>query len=168
MTNILHHCLQRVLWEKKPCDAPPCISKSNTLLITWYINKFIDNKKCTAILCFLERIQLMWWVKPDVAIYGGGGALLTYINFNLSMDKWLHPLWCVGYYYLPFPNLNGKTVEVWEWISNFFPHFTGQVVTYPYCDWSHSMLSKWGPRTIVTVSFLRFPRHPITSAYFAE
>ena len=27
----------------------------------------------------------------------------------------------------PFPNLNGTTVEVWEWISNFIPHFTGYV-----------------------------------------
>ena len=23
----------------------------------------------------------------------------------------------------PFPNLNGGAVEVWEWISNFIPHF---------------------------------------------
>ena len=23
----------------------------------------------------------------------------------------------------PFPNFNGCTVEVWEWISNFIPHF---------------------------------------------
>ena len=22
----------------------------------------------------------------------------------------------------PFPNFNGATVEVWEWISNFIPH----------------------------------------------
>ena len=25
----------------------------------------------------------------------------------------------------PFPNFNGRTVEAWEWISNFIPHFTG-------------------------------------------
>ena len=30
-----------------------------------------------------------------------------------------------------FPNSNGWTVEVWEWISNFIPHFTGHVITYP-------------------------------------
>ena len=24
----------------------------------------------------------------------------------------------------PFPNLNGTTIDVWEWISNFIPHFT--------------------------------------------
>ena len=27
----------------------------------------------------------------------------------------------------PFPNLNGATVEVWEWISNFTPDFTVHV-----------------------------------------
>ena len=29
----------------------------------------------------------------------------------------------------PFPNFNGKTVEVWEWISNFIPHFVVDVIT---------------------------------------
>ena len=31
----------------------------------------------------------------------------------------------------PFPNFNGCTVEVWEWISNFIPHFYEYVITYP-------------------------------------
>ena len=32
----------------------------------------------------------------------------------------------------PFPNFNnGVTVENWERISNFIPHFTGRVITYP-------------------------------------
>ena len=30
----------------------------------------------------------------------------------------------------PFPNFNGTTVEVWEWVSNFISHFTGHVITY--------------------------------------
>ena len=25
----------------------------------------------------------------------------------------------------PFPDFNGATVEVWEWINNFIPHFPG-------------------------------------------
>ena len=28
------------------------------------------------------------------------------------------------------------TVEVWEWISDFIPHFTGQVVTCPCSNWN--------------------------------
>ena len=30
----------------------------------------------------------------------------------------------------PFPNFNGCTVEVLEWISNSTPHFTRCVITY--------------------------------------
>ena len=41
----------------------------------------------------------------------------------------------------PFPNFNGVAVEVWEWISNFIPHFT-RVITYPYWVLSQSMLIK--------------------------
>ena len=33
-----------------------------------------------------------------------------------------------------FPNFNGCTVEVWDWISNFVPHFPGWLITYPCCD----------------------------------
>ena len=29
----------------------------------------------------------------------------------------------------PSSNFNGATVEVWEWINNFIPHFTGRVIT---------------------------------------
>ena len=30
----------------------------------------------------------------------------------------------------PFPNVKGATVEVWEWVSKFIPHFTGHVLAY--------------------------------------
>ena len=42
----------------------------------------------------------------------------------------------------PFPNFNGCTIEVWEWISNFFPHFITDVITYPCWDYRLSMLVK--------------------------
>ena len=29
-----------------------------------------------------------------------------------------------------FPNFNSATVEVWEWISNFIPHFIMDVISY--------------------------------------
>ena len=34
----------------------------------------------------------------------------------------------------PFPNFNGATIEVWEWISNFIRHITMDVITYLCCD----------------------------------
>ena len=30
----------------------------------------------------------------------------------------------------PLTNFNGATIEVWEWICNFIPYFTGHVITY--------------------------------------
>ena len=48
----------------------------------------------------------------------------------------LNPVWMSNYIQYkmwdkityPFPNFNGATVEVWEWISNFILHFIGQVM----------------------------------------
>ena len=34
----------------------------------------------------------------------------------------------------PFSNFNSYTNEVWEWICNFIPHFTGHVITYSCWD----------------------------------
>ena len=33
-----------------------------------------------------------------------------------------------------FPNVNGVTAELWDWIDSFTPHFTGYVITYPFWD----------------------------------
>ena len=35
--------------------------------------------------------------------------------------------------------------EVWEWESNFIPHFTVQAITYPSYDLSYFMLVKMVP-----------------------
>ena len=66
--------------------------------------------------------------------YHRNPIFLTRININPGMDKWLHPLKLSGEINYPFPNFNDGTVEVWEWISNFIPHFTGHVITYPCWD----------------------------------
>ena len=29
----------------------------------------------------------------------------------------------------PQTNIDGETVEVWEWLSNFIPHFSVHVIT---------------------------------------
>ena len=48
----------------------------------------------------------------------------TWISNYIHKEVW-------GEITYPFPNVNGVTVEVWEWISNFSPHFSGHVITYP-------------------------------------
>ena len=52
------------------------------------------------------------------------------------MDKWIHydKMWDEVIY--PFPNFNGRTTDVWKWISNFIPQFPGHLITYPCWDLS--------------------------------
>ena len=42
----------------------------------------------------------------------------------------------------PFPNFNGATIEIWEWLSNFIPYFTVHMITY--LSWDYSV-NKRGP-----------------------
>ena len=42
----------------------------------------------------------------------------------------------------PFPNFNGCTVEVWEWIINFSTHFIMDVITFPCWGVIKSILGK--------------------------
>ena len=59
--------------------------------------------------------------------------LPTWIYLNLNMDKWWFPLvWDEIIY--AFLNCKGCMIEVWQFISNFIPQFTGHVITYPCCD----------------------------------
>ena len=44
-----------------------------------------------------------------------------------------------------FSNFNGAAVEVWEWISNFFPQFTAHVISYPCWNQKLTPSSKRGP-----------------------
>ena len=68
----------------------------------------------------LKPIGLSIFIKDYPALLGS--LLLTQINFlvwisnhtpNKVWDKIIHP----------FPNFNGCTVKVWEWISNVIPQF---------------------------------------------
>ena len=44
-----------------------------------------------------------------------------------------------------FPNINGATIEVWEWLSYFILHFMIDVITYPIWGWNQSFLVKGAP-----------------------
>ena len=69
----------------------------------------------------------------------------------------LIPAWISGYTHYkvcneityPFPDFNRCTVEVWEWISNFIPHFTLHVITYPCWDLQFIYVSKRDPMCFV-------------------
>ena len=50
------------------------------------------------------------------------GAPFTRINNHMPRKLWDEII-------NPFPNFNGCTIEVWEWINNFIPHFKIDVIT---------------------------------------
>ena len=64
-----------------------------------------------------------------------GPLLLTWFNFNtlawvnthIHSEEW-------GEIIHPFPNFNGGTIGVWEWISNFITLFIMDVLTYVCCE----------------------------------
>ena len=67
----------------------------------------------------------------------------NYINYNVWDE--------ITY---PFPNFNGCTVDVWEWISNFILHIIGHVMTYPCWDLSYTMIVKGAHGSKVTIVLL--------------
>ena len=52
----------------------------------------------------------------------------------------LSEVWDEITYLFEFPNFNGATVEVWEWMSNFIPLFIMDVIINSCWDSSQSML----------------------------
>ena len=76
-------------------------------------------------------IKQLWPILPSL------------FNYIRSMDNYLHTskVWVEITYLLP--NFNGATIDVWEWITIFIPHFIMFVIAYPRWHLSQSMLLKW-------------------------
>ena len=98
-------------------------------------------KKKTKIM-FPQKISLwqgfkflIWFYIPPIML----DLLLTLIPAWIS-NSIHYKMW--NEITFPFPNFNGATIEVWEWVSNFIPHFTGHVIDHPYWNQSQFMLVK--------------------------
>ena len=81
----------------------------------WYIFPWISwTIKSTSIS---NKYQTITWtcsnLNPWCHMASPGPLSLTWINFNLNMDEWLHPLQSVGWITYPSPNFNGVTNEIW-------------------------------------------------------
>ena len=90
-----------------------------------------------------EFNRVLQYDEPETKIKQSNTLNISYEMYCTEPHRSiLIPTWISNYihYYVwdeityPFPNFNGCTVEVWERISNFIPHFTGHVITYPCCD----------------------------------
>ena len=124
---------QAITWAN--VDLDPCrhmtslgynelrvFQSSLVIIMTWYtgdiMSQVISKQALTYFECHL------------------GPLLLTWINFNPSSTdgNYIHYIKCGMKLLTQFPNLNFKTAEAWEWITNFIPHFTGHVITYACQD----------------------------------
>ena len=88
-------------------------------------NEFSNFIKFAKWYCF----QL--WPSHDILQnINSNGEQWHLVSDNVSAIIYIyHDLWDEITY--PFPNFNGCTVEVWEWISSFTPRFIIDAITYP-------------------------------------
>ena len=88
---------------------------------------------CIVIMLFFVSCDIRsrdkLWCSCDVIMEKSIPLISAWISNYIYHNMWAE----ISY---PFPNFNGTTVEVWEWIRNFSPYFTGHVITDPCWDWS--------------------------------
>ena len=85
------------------------------------LERLMSHEKITEVQCTLFV----------VVRFSAGGIFLTWIKFNPSLDMYIHAQLSVGLHYLSIPKLQRCTVEVWDWLCNFIPHFMMVVIAYP-------------------------------------
>ena len=99
-----------------------------------------------------DRHQAISWTNADILFYWTLGDIFKWnLSKNISRPNCIHyKVWKKITY--PFSNFNGTAVEVWEWMNNFILHFTGQVITYPYCDYSKNAFEHVVCKMVVMLS----------------
>ena len=129
-----HH--EPVLWMMPlacpwcPLHCPPSYMDTRDMPRASFITQVQAWELLVSVLCLLCA---------DTALCKTGGLSLTCFNFNPS-NSIHYKVWNEITY--PFPNFNSATVEVWERISNFIPHFTRHMEHYlNYCNISYGTMS---------------------------
>ena len=87
-------------------------------------------------------LQIMTW---DPFFWDGLTWISAWVGNRMSVTVWDQ----ITY---PFPNFNCAAVEVCEWISYFIPHFIMDVIIYPCCDQSLTMLCKFKGTLVLNLS----------------
>ena len=90
-------------------------------LIYWYVSYI------SCVMYTNDHIDSSGWDRnmPSGLLYKNGLNLTAWMNNHISSKVWHE----ITY---PFPKFNGATVEVWEWKSNFMPHFIMGVIIHPW------------------------------------
>ena len=86
---------------------------------------------------FTPASPLAWTIIPFqnnkavMFVYWQHGANLAQFNFNPGMESDQMPSEVWDEITYPFLTFNGCTIDVWEWINNFFLHIKMDVISYP-------------------------------------
>ena len=92
-------------------------SNAENVSIWWHHHvQNVPQNRCSILFCFVFQ-----WITRGPFHYHGLAIIPAYIGYHTHYKVWVE----ITY---PFPNFSGATVEVWEWVSNFIPHFTGHVI----------------------------------------
>ena len=113
----------------------------------WYHVTVTSSEKL--IEMYITKIYLDFlWLPP-------GAPSLTWFNIQKWISNCTYHKVCDEITY-PFTNFSSAAIEVWEWISNFIPPFTGYVITYP-CWGSNQTISKLVKVVVIVVVVILFP-----------
>ena len=102
-------------------------------------NKF-GNILYQALPCTLEDIQYNCTVVASVALFSNMVSNGTHYDVCDEITN-------------PFPNFNGISIEVWELIGDFIPHFTGACDQLCMLGLTLFHVSKMGPRASPEIDF---------------
>ena len=104
------------------------MAAQGTVLVLWSHSNY-----CRPYTDLIRPVSYSTWIfflQPEFSFYNildTGPLILTWISSSIWYKMWIE----ITY---PFSNFKGATVEVWEWISNFIPHFSWHVIACPYWD----------------------------------
>ena len=81
----------------------------------------------------IVRLPQCQWSKPDG--YGKISQCITTTKHSKAKTVCIFlGIYCT----YPFPNFNGCSDEVWEWIINLIPHIMMDIITNPCWDWKNN------------------------------
>ena len=121
--NVLIQILLKLV-PRGSIDNKPVLVQ--TMAWRWAGDKPLSETVISQVADVYIRVTLSWWAKR-FAVH----LLLTWLT--------VIPAWINDYIYREvedeitsaFPNFYRADMKIWEWMSNFIPHLTRHVVTYP-------------------------------------
>ena len=107
MLELCYFNMYRIIWCIEITEIKPPFCRRHRQHFDIYI-QLIDLST--------YRVALVWILFWGPLYQHGFNSIPAWTSNHMPSEVWVE----ITY---PFPNTNGATVEVWEWIINFIPHF---------------------------------------------